>query len=137
MTTQHKQPCGLIRKSFLGTLMLATTLAMTQPPQAWAMLAPANPAGAVSGHNDTRAADLKTIQATLESRIVRQRLSDFKLTPEQVNQRMAGLSDAQVHEVATQVRTLNPGGDAGLGILVGLLVIGILVLLFVYLFKRV
>src|ERR1019366_10536441 len=67
---------------------------------------------------------------SLESKMVRQRLSEFKLTPEQVNQRMSQLSDAQVHQVAMQIRTMNPGGDGGLGILVALLVIGILVLLF-------
>lgn len=136
MKNQNK-PSGLIKKSFIGTLMLATTLAMTLPPEASAMLAPAQTISAAPVAGDSRTADLKTIQATLESRIVRQRLSEFKLTPEQVNQRMAGLSDAQVHQVAMQARTLNPGGDGGLGILVGLLVIGILVLLFVYLFKRV
>ena len=128
---------AFLKNSFIGTLMIAVTLAMTQPPQAWAMLAPSDVMNAAPTVGDSRAADLKTIQATLESKMVRQRLSEFKLTPEQVNQRMSQLSDAQVHQVALQIRTLNPGGDAGLGIIVGLLVIGILVLLFVYLFRRV
>ena len=117
--------------------MIVTTMAMTQPPQAWAMLAPATLMTATPSTGPDRAADLKTIQATLESKMVRQRLSEFKLTPEQVNQRMTQMTDAQVHQVAMQIRTVNPGGDGGLGILVALLVIGILVLLFVYLFKRV
>jgi ATPase subunit of ABC transporter with duplicated ATPase domains len=128
---------AFLKNSFIGTLMIAVTLAMTQPPQAWAMLAPSDVMNAAPTVGDSRAADLKTIQATLESKMVRQRLSEFKLTPDQVNQRMSQLSDAQVHQVALQIRTLNPGGDAGLGIIVGLLVIGILVLLFVYLFRRV
>jgi len=134
---KQNEPTGLLKRSLIGTLMIATTLAMTQPPQAWAMLAPADTLSVVPSAGASREADLKTIQTTLESKMVRQRLSEFKLTPEQVNQRMSQLTDAQVHQLAMQVRTINPGGDGGLGIIVGLLVIGILVLLFVYLFKRV
>ena len=134
---KQNRPAGFLKSSFILTLVIATTLAMTQPPEAWAMLAPADTISATTGANASREADLKTIQATLESKMVRQRLSEFKLTPEQVNQRMSQLTDAQVHQLAMQVRTINPGGDGGLGIIVGLLVIGILVLLFVYLFKRV
>jgi hypothetical protein len=100
------------------------------------MLAPANLMSAAPDKNDSRTQDLKTIQNTLESKMVRQRLGEFKLTPEQVNQRMSQLTDAQVHQLAMQIRSINPGGGA-LGIIVVLLVIGILVLLFVYLFKRV
>jgi hypothetical protein len=132
-----KAPRTIFKNSLIGTLMIATTLAMTVPPQSWAMLAPTNVISAIPSESLLRAQDLKTIQATLESKMVRQRLSEFKLTPEQINQRMSQLTDAQVHQVAMQIRTINPGGDDGLGIIVGLLVIGILVLLFVYLFKRV
>ena len=133
----QKMTLPFLRKGLMGALMVATTVAMTQPPQAWAMLAPADLMTAASGKSASRTEDLKTIQATLESKVIRQRLGEFKLTPEQVNQRMSQLTDAQVHQVATQMRTINPGGDGGLSIIVVLLVIGILVLLFVYLFKRV
>jgi hypothetical protein len=127
----------IIRTSFIATLMVATTMTMTMPSQGWAMLAPANLMVTPAAGHDTRAQDLKTIQNTLESKMVRQRLSEFKLTPEQVNQRMSQLTDAQVHQLAMQIHTINPGGDAGLGIIVGLLVVAILVVLFIYLFKRV
>ena len=136
MKIQNRNVSSL-KKTLVLALMVVTTVAMTQPPQSWAMLAPADLSVAAPSNSLSRTADLKTIQASLESKLVRQRLADFKLTPEQVNQRMSRLTDAQVHQVAMQVRTLNPGGDGGLGIIVGLLVIGILVLLFVYLFKRV
>ncbi len=133
----QKTPTAFLKNSLIGTLVIVTTWAMALPPQVCAMLAPAELMSAVPSQSVTRAADLKTIQTTLESKMVRQRLSEFKLTPEQVNQRMSQLTDSQVHQVAMQIRTINPGGDAGLGIIVALLVIGILVLLFVYLFKRV
>lgn len=133
----QKKRCSFSKKSLIGTLILATTMAMTLPPQGWAMLAPAQVTSGVHDTNATRAADLKTIQVALESKMVRQRLTELKLTPEQIDSRLSKLSDAQIHQTATQIRAVNPGGDAGLGILVTLLVVGILVLLFVYLFKRV
>ena len=101
------------------------------------MIAPAQVTSQVHDKNATRADDLKTIQTALESKMIRQRLTEFKLTPDQINTRLNQLSDEQIHQTAMQIRTVNPGGDGGLGILVSLLVIGILVLLFVYLFKRV
>jgi hypothetical protein len=53
-------------------------------------------------------------------------LSDFGLTPAEIRSRLDQLSDQQVHEVATQLDALHPGGDA-LGTVVVLLVIAILV----------
>jgi len=133
----QRTPLAFLKNSLIATLMIVTTLAMALPPDTQAMLAPTELMAAAPSKSVSRSEDLKTIQTTLESKMVRQRLSEFKLSPEQINARMSQLSDAQVHQVASQIRTINPGGDGGLGILVALLVIGILVLLFVYLFKRV
>ena len=126
-----------MKLSFIAVLIVATTMALTLPPKGWALLAPARMSGTVDSMNSARREDLKIIQKTLESKILRQRLQDFGLTPEETQARMNRLSDAQVHQLAMQAQRLNPGGDAGLGILVFLLVVGILVLLFVYLLKRV
>ncbi len=101
------------RKSLIGTLIVVTTMAMALPPKSWAMIAPAQSAGEVHGTNDARAADLKTIQTALESKMIRQRLAEFKLSPEQINNRLSKLSDAQVHQTAMQIRKVNPGGDGG------------------------
>ena len=133
----QKKRCSFSRKSLIGTLIVVTTMAMAFPQKGWAMLAPAQVSNGVYEPNDTRAADLKTIQLALESKLIRQRLAEFKLSPEQIDNRLSKLSDDQVHQAALQIRTAHPGGDAGLGILSSLLVIGILVLLFVYLFRRV
>ena len=131
-----KRRCSLSRKSLIGTLIIVTTMAMSLPPKGWAMLAPAQVTNDVHETNSTRAADLKTIQTALESKIIRQRLTEFKLTPEQIESRLSQLSDKQVHQTAMQIRTVNPGGDGG-GILITVLVIAILVALFMYVFKRV
>jgi hypothetical protein len=132
----EKKRCSFTRKTLIASLALATTLAMTMPPKAWAMLAPAQTAVQTHESNEARAADLKTIQTSLESKVIRQRLAEFKLTPEQINSRLGQLSDAQIHQTASQIRSLNPGGDA-VGFVVGVLLIVVLVALCMYLFKRI
>ncbi len=121
----------------VGTLIAATTIAIAQPPEGWAMLAPAEVASGGRDLSAMRAADIKTIQSALESKIVRQRLTELKLNPEQIDSRLSQLSDPQVHQLASQIRAVNPGGDGGIGIIIGLLVVAILVVFFVYIFKRV
>ena len=117
-------------------LILATTLAMARPPEGWAMLAPAEVSNASSEISAMRTADLKTIQSALESKIVRHRLEELKLNPDQINSRLSQLSNAQLHQFASQIRAVSPGGDGGLGIVIALLVVAILVVLLIYLIKR-
>ena len=64
--------------------------------------------------------------------MIKQRLEDFGLTTDEINARLSKLSDAQVHEMATNLDALIPGGD-GLGIIIALLVIAILVVILIYL----
>ncbi len=73
-----------------------------------------------------RESSMKRIQSVLESRLIVQRLADFGLTQAEITSRLNQLSDQQVHEIATQLDALQPGGDA-LGTVVVLLVIAILV----------
>ena len=95
------------------------------------MLAPVTPAGLVS--DASRTDDLQRVQRALENKLVQQRLADYGLTPEEINARLTRLSDAQLHNMAAQIDALMPGGDAGLGIVVALLVIAILAVILIYL----
>jgi len=131
-----KNRCSISKKTLIGTLIVVTTMAMALPQNSWAMLAPAQTANELHQTGSLRADDLKTIQTALESKIIRQRLTGFNLTPEQIDSRLAKLSDAQLHQTAQQIRTVNPGGDAG-GFLISVLVIVILVGLIMYIFKRI
>ena len=106
-------------------LLVITTLAIgLHPPETVAMLSPALPGAAESSSDSHRMADLQKIQTVLESKVVRQRLEDFGLSQEEINARLAGLSDDQLHQFATDVDAIIPAGD-GLGIVVVLLVIAI------------
>ncbi|MBV9080126.1 MAG: PA2779 family protein [Elusimicrobia bacterium] len=97
-------------------------------PRAKAMMAPTETAVAAAGAD--RTADMKIIQSTLENRMVSQRLKDMGLSTEQINQKLAGLSDAQVHRVAMQIEKQNPAADdqsTALTILIAVAVVALII----------
>jgi hypothetical protein len=102
------------------------------PPEGWAMLAPALSTEADPAAEAGRLADLRIVQHTLESKIIQQRLLDWGLTADEVQARLAALSDQEVHQLAMHLDALTPGGN-GLEILIVLLVIAIVVVLVIYL----
>ncbi|MDP2277604.1 MAG: PA2779 family protein, partial [Nitrospirota bacterium] len=75
-----------------------------------------------------RAADIDKIQTALETKMVRERLKKLGYAQEEINSRLAQLSDQQMHNLALQLDDVKVGGD-GLGIVIALLVIVILVVL--------
>lgn len=80
------------------------------PTDGMAMLIPSDVGtGGISA--GSRAADLSTIQSTLESKLVAQRLADIGLTAQEAQARLAALSDDQLHQVAQNLDGLQPGGE--------------------------
>lgn len=127
-------PTHLIGRTMIWLLAIMTLAMGLHPSETVAMLAPALPA-AESSSDPVRMADLQKVQAVLESKVVRQRLEDFGLSQEEINARLAGLSDSQLHQFAIDVDAIIPAGD-GLGIVVVLLVIAILAVILVYLLNH-
>lgn len=80
-----------------------------------------------------RQADLNKIRQVIETKMIRERLEQYGLTQDEINSRLSQLSDQQVHNFALQLDDLKVGGDGGLGIVIGLLVIAILVVILLYL----
>lgn len=74
-----------------------------------------------------RDAGIDSIQKLLESKVVSQRLSDFGLSPEEIKDRLDQLTDEEVHFFASQLDSLDAGGDFS-GAIIGLLLIIVLVL---------
>lgn len=114
----------IFKKSLIGYLVMATLVlgffSAIPVSESAAMFLPSNVTSA------ERSADLAKIQPALESKIIRQRMADLGLNQSEIGARMATLSDSELHQVASQIDTLNAGGDA-LGVVVVLLVIAILV----------
>ncbi|HEV8243446.1 MAG TPA: PA2779 family protein [Nitrospirales bacterium] len=124
------------QRTSLFVPMIIWTLVVTILPIAWipqegmAMLAPATSATSETG-SDLRAEDLQKVQRVLENKLVQQRLEDLGLTPEEVNAKVGGLSDAQLHQMAAQLDALMPGGQISL--LITLLLVLAIILLIVIL----
>lgn len=81
-----------------------------------------------------RTADLQKIRLALETKQISQRLMDYGLTPDEAMARLNNLSDEQVHQLATNLDSLQAGGDV-VGAVVGLLIIALLVVLLIYLIE--
>ena len=76
--------------------------------------------------NHSREADMNKIQRVLESKMVSQRLSELGFSMDEINSKLQQLSDADIHQFASQLESLMPGGI--LEFIIGVLVIVILVL---------
>ena len=116
----------MLKKTIFKLLSIYLVLAMvliTLPAQGWAMFIPSQTTGS------TRHADMASIQKTLESTIVKQRLMDYGLSSEEAMARINKLSDEQVHQFAAQLDSLQAGADDGVDALVVLVLVAILVIL--------
>jgi hypothetical protein len=117
---------------YLAVALLAIST-FTGPVEA--MFVPVAPQGdsiGATAMSAGRAADLAKIQTALESKIIRQKLMDYGLSPEETMARVSKLSDEQINQLATHTDSLQAGGDAG-GLLVGLVILALLIVLLVYL----
>jgi hypothetical protein len=82
-----------------------------------------------------REQDMATVQKALEHKIVKERLRDLGYAEEEIAARLDQLSDQELHSFASQMDSLNPGGD-GLGIIIAILVIVLLVILILKLWDK-
>jgi hypothetical protein len=113
----------MLNKPFCKMLSLYLALAvilLTLPAQGWAMFIPSGQPASV------RQAEMNGIQKTLETAMIKQRLADFGLSPEDAAARLNSLSDAQIHQLATNLDSVQAGAD-GVGALIFLLLVAILV----------
>jgi len=87
------------------------------------------PSGILPPAQTDRTADLATLQKALEQKMVKERLANLGLAPDEIQTRLGQLGDQQLHDVAKQLDSLKVGGDSAIGIIIGILVIAILVVL--------
>jgi hypothetical protein len=122
----NKEATIMLKKTtfkLLSIYLVVAIVLITTPAQGWAMFIPSQTAGIA------RQADMASIQKTLESTIVKQRLMDYGLSSEEAMARINKLSDEQVHQFASQLDSLQAGADDGVDALVFLVVVAILVIL--------
>ena len=122
----------------LASYLIAALLAIsTLAGPAEAMLLPApsdTPHAGQSALSSERAADIAKIQKVLETKELQQRLQDYGLTPEETAARIDKLSDEQLHRLASNLDSVQAGGDI-LGFVLGVVIIALLVVLIIYLLE--
>lgn len=89
------------------------------------------PSEVVNVLSQGRAADLDSIRQALETKMVRERLEQFGLSPEEIDSRLSQLGDEQLHQLALQIDELRVGGDAA-GVIIAILIIILLVVLIIH-----
>ncbi|MGH7407294.1 MAG: PA2779 family protein, partial [Candidatus Methylomirabilales bacterium] len=102
--------------AWMGGLATITTPAAAAPAPTHLVLAAPD-----------RAAGLTAVQAFLERKVVRQRLADLGLSPEEIQARLPEMTDAQIHAVASRIEGLQAGGD-GVGIVIGILLVVLIII---------
>lgn len=117
VNVMRKKSCFKILCVYLTFAMIMLSL----PAHGWAMFLPSDQAASV------RQADMISIQKALETEVVKQRLRDLGLSPEEALARIDSLSDEQVHQFAGNLDSLQAGADDGLGVLIFLVLVVILV----------
>jgi len=95
---------------------------LTLPSQGWAMFIASGQATSV------KQADMDTIQKTLESTVVKQRLTDLGLSSGEALARINMLSDEQIHQLASNLDSLQAGADGGLIFLLLVAIIVVVIL---------
>jgi len=101
---------------------------------AFAGLAPSRSSG-VTEVSSVRDADRIAVQRALEHKVVAQKLRDYGVSPEQARLRLASLSDAELHQLASATKGLPTGGD-GVGTLIGVLIVIVLVIVILKLLNK-
>jgi len=104
----------------LSLYLVMAVFTFTLPAQGWAMLLPA-------GQSEARSTDLVKVGATIESKVIKQRLLDFGLTPEETEKRLRSLSDEQIHQFAANLDAVQAGGEVLGDVIVILLIVVIVI----------
>ncbi|MBV9080127.1 MAG: PA2779 family protein [Elusimicrobia bacterium] len=106
---------------------IVSGISFVSAPRLQAMVIPTEVAGNVAKMD--RQADMASIQSALEGRVLRQRLADLNLTPSEINGRLSGLSDQQIHKLALQADKQNAAADAGATALIIIAAVALLALI--------
>ncbi|HLB02505.1 MAG TPA: PA2779 family protein [Nitrospiria bacterium] len=119
----------LLKNGLIFYLVLCSLLLGFFTSDSMAILIPSVLPGAQGSSVTHRQSELERIQVLLESKLISQRLSDLGLTVDEIQARLAQLTDDKIHQIAQRLDSLLIGGDA-LGIVIALLVVAILVVIF-------
>jgi hypothetical protein len=97
-------------------------------------------AGVIASHGtgaaDLRAADVASMQAFLERKVVLQKLTDYGVSPEEAMAKIRSMSDQDLHRLASLTDRVAAGADDALGFLIGVAILIILIIVIMKLMNK-
>lgn len=78
---------------------------------------------------NSKVQDMEKVQKFLEMKIVSQRLKDFGYSEKEIMDRLNSLDEQTLHSLALKIDELKVAGDAGLAIILALVIIALVVLI--------
>jgi len=78
---------------------------------------------------NTKTQDIEKIQKTLEMKVISQRLKDLGYSEKEIMNRLSTLDEQTIHELALKIDELKVAGDAGVAIILALVIIALVVLI--------
>jgi len=115
-------------RQIVAVLIFSLLVIGSIPAESMAYVVGSNQPEAAAPAQTTRAADMADVQRVLESKIVSGKLKEMGFSMSEIKSRLNKLSDQELHQFASRMNSLAPGGDGGLGIIIALLIIVILVI---------
>jgi hypothetical protein len=76
-----------------------------------------------------RSGDLQKLQNFLETKMVRERLTDLGFTPDEIRMKLSDLSDSQIHQLALHLDEMRVAGDGVAVFIVVFLIVALIVLI--------
>jgi len=122
------------RLRFWTALIVVLSMSTLNFTPAIAGLAPSQTSGGTT-ITSVRDADMLVAQRALENKIVAQKLRDYGVAAEDVQLKLASMSDRDLHTLASASKGLPSGGDAT-GAIIGVLVVVLLVIIILKLMNR-
>ncbi len=96
-------------------------------------------AGVIASHgvgSELRTADVATMQAFLERKVVLQKLVDYGVSPEEAMAKLRSMSDKDLHRLASLSDRVAAGADDALGFLIGVAILIILIIVIMKLMNK-
>jgi hypothetical protein len=121
-------------RTFTAVFLIAYSCILHVAPAA-AGLAASRVSG-ITAIASTRDADMISVGRALENKVVAQKLLDYGVRADEVQLRLASMSDQDLHTLASTSRGLPSGGDGTTGAIIGILVVVILVIVVLRLMNR-
>ena len=113
-----------LKKSIIWYLVVAMFIIGITPR----VYAGFSPSGDMASFPAMRVSEFQKVQKSLEMQMIRERLRELGLSPEEIQGRLNRFSDAQIHQLALKVDDLKVGADEGLAIIILLLGVAIIVI---------